>query len=162
MKIDELMQESGVGFGTSGARGTVEAMTNPVCYAYTQGFLQAMQTQSLLQPGAPADYTNCVDGGTKTYYFPTLEADGRYHKAPRYDLMPAGTTMIELARTVLNSLSAHIAILDENGVILETNKAWQTYAVQSGIPETSDHRGINYLEICEAASLPVVASQISR
>ena len=59
---------------------------------------------------------------------------------------------LELARTVLNSLSAHIAILDENGVILETNKAWQTYAVQSGIPETSDHRGINYLEICEATT----------
>ena len=31
----------------------------------------------------------------------------------------------ELARTVLNSLSAHIAILDENGVILETNTAWR-------------------------------------
>ena len=58
----------------------------------------------------------------------------------------------ELARTVLNSLSAHIAILDENGVILETNKAWQIYAVKSGLPETYDHRGVNYLEICDAAT----------
>ena len=58
----------------------------------------------------------------------------------------------ELARTVINSLSAHIAILDENGVILETNKAWQTYAVKNGMPETYDHRGVNYLEICEATS----------
>jgi len=57
-----------------------------------------------------------------------------------------------LARTVLNSLSAHIAILDENAVILETNKAWQTYAAKSGMPETYDHRGINYLEICDATS----------
>jgi DNA-binding CsgD family transcriptional regulator len=55
----------------------------------------------------------------------------------------------ELARTVLNSLSAHIAILDENGVILETNKAWQTYAAKSGMPEDYDHRGVNYLEICD-------------
>jgi len=55
----------------------------------------------------------------------------------------------ELARTVLNSLSAHIAILDENGVILETNKAWRTYAVNNGMPETYEHRGVNYLEICE-------------
>ena len=53
MKIDALMSDSGVGFGTSGARGTVEAMTNPVCYAYTCGFLQAMQVQSLIRPGAP-------------------------------------------------------------------------------------------------------------
>jgi len=58
----------------------------------------------------------------------------------------------ELARTVLNSLSAHIAILDENGVILETNKAWQIYAVKSGLPETYDHRGVNYLEICDATT----------
>ncbi|HHJ17373.1 MAG TPA: phosphomannomutase, partial [Gammaproteobacteria bacterium] len=53
MKIDQLMADSGVGFGTSGARGSVEAMTNPVCYAYTQGFLQAMQAQSLIASGAP-------------------------------------------------------------------------------------------------------------
>ena len=57
-----------------------------------------------------------------------------------------------LARTVLNSLSAHIAILDENGIILETNKAWRMYAVKSGMSETHDHRGLNYLEICDATS----------
>jgi len=51
MKIDDLMTSSGVAFGTSGARGTVEAMTNPVCYAYTQGFLQAMQAQSRISAG---------------------------------------------------------------------------------------------------------------
>ena len=69
-----------------------------------------------------------------------------------------------LARTVLNSLSAHIAILDENGVILETNKAWQTYAVKSGMPETYDHRGINYLEICDATSgsEAAVAAQVAQ
>ena len=58
----------------------------------------------------------------------------------------------ELARTVLNSLSAHIAILNENGIILETNKAWQTYAAKSGVPETFDHKGVNYLEICDATT----------
>ena len=56
----------------------------------------------------------------------------------------------ELARTVLNSLSAHIAILDENGVILETNTAWRNYAVKSGMPEDHDDRGINYIAVCEA------------
>jgi len=55
----------------------------------------------------------------------------------------------ELARTVLDSLSAHIAILDENGVILETNKAWRDFAVKSGMPENHDDRGSNYLAICE-------------
>jgi len=51
---------------------------------------------------------------------------------------------------VLDSLSAHIAILDENGVILETNKAWRDFAVKSGMPENHDDRGSNYLAICEA------------
>jgi DNA-binding CsgD family transcriptional regulator len=70
----------------------------------------------------------------------------------------------ELARTVLNSLSAHIAILDENGVILETNKAWQIYAVKSGLPEAYDHNGVNYLEICDAAtgSEAADAAQVAR
>ena len=58
----------------------------------------------------------------------------------------------ELARTVLNSLSAHIAIIDENGVILETNNAWRRYAFKGGMPETYEHRGVNYLEICEATT----------
>ncbi len=56
----------------------------------------------------------------------------------------------ELAKTVLNSLSAHIAILDENGVILETNIAWRNYAIKSGMPEDHDDRGINYLALCDA------------
>jgi len=45
------MATSGMGFGTSGARGTVEAMTDPVCYAYTVGFLQAMAGQGRIVPG---------------------------------------------------------------------------------------------------------------
>jgi len=56
----------------------------------------------------------------------------------------------ELAKTVLNSLSAHIAILDENGVILETNEAWRNYAVKNGMSDDYDHRGTNYLAICDA------------
>jgi DNA-binding CsgD family transcriptional regulator len=57
----------------------------------------------------------------------------------------------ELARTVLNSLSAHIAILDQDGVILETNTAWQQFAIRNGMPEDYDSRGANYLAICDAS-----------
>jgi DNA-binding CsgD family transcriptional regulator len=56
----------------------------------------------------------------------------------------------EEARTVLDSLSAHIAILDENGIILDTNRAWRTFAVKSGMPEGYTSIGDDYLEICEA------------
>ena len=57
----------------------------------------------------------------------------------------------EEARTVLDSLSAHIAIVDENGVILDTNRAWRDYAVKNGMPEGYDSIGDNYLDICDAA-----------
>lgn len=41
--IKELMQSSGVKFGTSGARGLADAMTDSVCYTYTKGFLQYLE-----------------------------------------------------------------------------------------------------------------------
>ena len=57
----------------------------------------------------------------------------------------------ELARAVINSLSAHIAIVDKNGVILETNRAWKAYSVKNGIPEDVDFKGMDYLGICDTA-----------
>jgi len=39
LSIAALMADSGVGFGTSGARGLAEAMTDRVCYAYAAAFL---------------------------------------------------------------------------------------------------------------------------
>ena len=38
------MTSSGVAFGTSGARGLATAMTDRVCYAYTKGFLQYLES----------------------------------------------------------------------------------------------------------------------
>ncbi|VAX05642.1 Phosphomannomutase [hydrothermal vent metagenome] len=49
--IAELMQQSGVGFGTSGARGLVMDMTDRVCYAYTLAFLQYLIAQGNLTVG---------------------------------------------------------------------------------------------------------------
>ncbi len=43
LSIAELMETSGVGFGTSGARGLVERMTDEVCYSYTVAFLQYLE-----------------------------------------------------------------------------------------------------------------------
>jgi DNA-binding CsgD family transcriptional regulator len=57
----------------------------------------------------------------------------------------------EPSRTILDSLSAHIAIVDQNGVIVDTNRAWRDYAVSNGMPDGYDSIGDNYLEICDAA-----------
>lgn len=41
--LQAVMQQSGVAFGTSGARGLVTAMTDEVCAAYTQAFIQTLK-----------------------------------------------------------------------------------------------------------------------
>jgi phosphomannomutase len=51
VRIADLMERSGVGFGTSGARGLVSAMTDRVCYAYTAGFLRYLASRRKLAPG---------------------------------------------------------------------------------------------------------------
>lgn len=58
-----------------------------------------------------------------------------------------------LAKTVLNSLSAHMAIIDENGTIIETNRAWQEFSTRHGEGERIEPPnfiGTNYLDICDA------------
>lgn len=57
-----------------------------------------------------------------------------------------------LARTALDALSANIAILDHNGVILETNRAWRAFSTKGDMPPDFDYRGVNYLLICDATT----------
>lgn len=49
--VEDLMRESGVAFGTSGARGKITAMTDRVCYGYTRGFLAYLAEQGEFRPG---------------------------------------------------------------------------------------------------------------
>lgn len=56
-----------------------------------------------------------------------------------------------MAQTVFDSLSAHIAILDETGTILDTNRAWRRFAAQNGMPADYDPVGNNYLTTCDQA-----------
>lgn len=56
-----------------------------------------------------------------------------------------------LANIILDALSAHIAILDKNGVILKTNRAWQNFADANRLQILADASPINYLSICDLA-----------
>jgi DNA-binding NarL/FixJ family response regulator/signal transduction histidine kinase/PAS domain-containing protein len=56
------------------------------------------------------------------------------------------------ARSTLNSLSAHIAILDEKGRIVATNRAWQRFDSSNPLTTASIGPGTNYLQGCEAAT----------
>ncbi len=56
-------------------------------------------------------------------------------------------------QSVLNSLSAHIAIVDANADILMTNQEWDDFALDNGAPELGGTAcaGSNYLETCRKA-----------
>ncbi|TKB07273.1 PAS and helix-turn-helix domain-containing protein [Desulforhopalus sp. IMCC35007] len=56
-----------------------------------------------------------------------------------------------LYQVIVDSMSAHVAILDEQGVIIETNRAWQAFALENGMKDASDSVGVNYLKICDGA-----------
>ncbi|MBT8341933.1 MAG: helix-turn-helix transcriptional regulator [Desulfatitalea sp.] len=58
----------------------------------------------------------------------------------------------ELGKAVLNSLSAHVAIIDEEGIIVETNRAWREFAGGDGKIDSDAFLGMNYLAICDAAA----------
>ena len=59
----------------------------------------------------------------------------------------------EYAAAILNSVSAHIAVLDRTGNIQKVNRAWRLFAEENGgSVATQDGIGINYIQICRQAS----------
>src|SRR5215218_8306431 len=51
----------------------------------------------------------------------------------------------------LDSLSAHIALIDESGTIVAVNKAWRDFARANGIAVQNYAEGANYLRACDSA-----------
>ena len=56
-----------------------------------------------------------------------------------------------MCREIIDSLSAHIAILDKDGVILLTNRAWQEFGAANSLQGPMDSLGQNYLLISDQA-----------
>lgn len=55
-------------------------------------------------------------------------------------------------QSILNSLSASIAIVDQSGMILKTNSEWDCFALDNGaVALESVGRGVSYLEVCQQA-----------
>lgn len=53
---------------------------------------------------------------------------------------------------ILDSLSAHIAIIDETGAIVTVNKAWRDFARANGVAAQNYAEGANYLRACDSAA----------
>jgi PAS domain S-box-containing protein len=69
------------------------------------------------------------------------------------------TASERFARSTVDALTAHIAILDADGTILAVNRAWEEFAAanaagQAGTTALADPFGVgaNYLAVCDSAS----------
>ena len=59
--------------------------------------------------------------------------------------------MSSLSEQVFNALTANIAVLDGQGVIVSANDAWNRFAAENGARAGETYVGSNYLAVCEAA-----------
>jgi PAS domain S-box-containing protein len=58
----------------------------------------------------------------------------------------------EFHLSIFDSLSEHIAVLDEYGVIIAVNEAWRKYSRDNcGSAESTNPIGVNYLQLCNQA-----------
>lgn len=55
-------------------------------------------------------------------------------------------------QALINSLPAHIALLDSDGKIIDINEAWRHFGGQNNSNDPGFGIGMNYLAICEAAT----------
>jgi PAS domain S-box-containing protein len=57
----------------------------------------------------------------------------------------------EFLQSVQDALSAHIAILDEQGNIIQVNAAWRDFGNQNGLSHSNHCIGMNYIDVCDSA-----------
>ena len=62
------------------------------------------------------------------------------------------TRRIEILREIIDSLSEHVAVLDREGCIIDTNRSWQRFAAENRPSDTCRLQGENYIEVCESST----------
>jgi len=79
---------------------------------------------------------------------------GTHLAAKAMKILPERATVTDFFQLTLDSLLAHIAILQADGTIIAVNAAWDAFATQNGLVPSVCGPGVNYLEVCEQATGP--------
>lgn len=58
----------------------------------------------------------------------------------------------QFRNAILDSVPSQIAVLNQAGTIVAVNEAWRKFALDNGAPPANTHIGVNYLDLCRAAS----------
>ena len=109
-----------------------------------------------------AIYTNKDDAIAHAYF--TVNQPLRHEDGSIYGLCGIATDISERRRVeeklrdseaftigILDSLTSHIVVLDEHGVIVAVNNAWRRFARENSLPERHQAMlGLNYLDACKS------------
>ena len=55
------------------------------------------------------------------------------------------------AFAILDAVDAHVAVIDESGLIVAVNEPWRTFARENGLRPERAGPGVDYLEVCDRA-----------
>ena len=58
----------------------------------------------------------------------------------------------DFLRLILDSITEHLVVIDEDGNIQFVNRSWLEFAGSNAYAAGEDWRGVNYLEECDKAS----------
>ncbi len=102
------------------------------------------ETQQRLQELAGGEVDAVLHPGGQSYLLHEAQEKLRRSEAAQRD--SAATQA-----SILDALPAHVALLDEDGVVLSVNDRWRHYAGSNALNNSSSGVGLNYLEICARA-----------
>jgi PAS domain S-box-containing protein len=86
--------------------------------------------------------------GRTTHYL-GIKEDISARKRAEEELMEAEL----FARSTIDGLSANICVIDQEGCIVRTNRAWDLFAKANGALKGSYREGANYLDVCRPRSV---------
>ena len=114
--------------------------------------LSAEEVANYLGVGPVTVYRWCKEGrlqGIKLgkYWRIRREALEDFLKQHERPAKPSG----EL-HSFLNTLPAHIAVVDSSGTIVAVNQAWRDFAASNGAIVSRVMEGTNYFEVCDSAT----------
>ncbi|HWA77778.1 MAG TPA: phosphomannomutase [Polyangiaceae bacterium] len=134
--IAELMESSGVKFGTSGARGLVSALTDRVAYSYCSAFLGYLERTSRLSPGSRVALGGDLRSSTERILRAAARAAAdRGHQPVYAGRLPSPALMLYGMDQRIPSImvtGSHIPD-DRNGIKFNTAEGEITKADEEGI-----------------------------
>jgi len=157
--IKEIIEQSGIKFGTSGARGLVVDLTLEVCTAFTVSFLDAMKKTFEFERVAVAMDNRPSSPEIAATICSAIEAYG--YEVDFYGVLPTPALALQSMCDNIPSImitGSHIAF-DRNGIKFYTpigeiskddeseilNNTNEIISIKSNLPQIKDNAAINYM-----------------